>query len=58
MNWNITETPAMELRDSFAIQILNGLLSSYRSVPYQALVRDAYEIADMMIEQRNKKGNE
>ena len=41
-------------RDQMALQILNGLLSGQRGVPYAILVREAYEIADMMIEQSKK----
>lgn len=52
MNPNITESPNLALRDYFAIQILNGLLSSNRGVPYKTLVREAYEIADEMMKQR------
>jgi len=55
MNWTITETPTMELRDQIAVHILNGLLSTQRSGAYVTLVREAYEIADMMLEQRNKE---
>lgn len=57
MNWTITETPTMELRDQIAVHILNGLLSGQRGVPYGTLVRESYEIADMMLEQRNKSTN-
>lgn len=58
MNWTITETPTMELRDKFAIEILNGLLSTNRpGVAYLTLVRESYEIADMMLSQRNIKTN-
>lgn len=63
MTWNITDYPQQSidnknegtLRDKFAIQILNGLLSAQRGVPYGTLVRESYEIADMMLEQRNKE---
>ena len=44
----------LSLRDQMALQILNGLLSGQRGVPYVILVRDAYEIADLMIEQSKK----
>lgn len=44
-------------RDQMALQILNGLLSGQRGVPYGTLVRESYEIADMMLEQRNKVTN-
>ena len=52
MNWTINQT--LSLRDQMALQILNGLLSAQRGVPYAILVREAYEIADMMIEQSKK----
>lgn len=57
MNWNITETPTevLTIRDKFAIQILNGLLSHQRNVHYLTLVRESYEIADMMLQERNKQ---
>jgi len=44
----------LSLRDQMAIQILNGLLSAHRGLPYVTLVREAYEIADLMIEQSKK----
>ena len=44
----------LSLRDQMALQILNGLLSAQRGVPYAILVRESYEIADMMIEQSKK----
>lgn len=50
--WTINQT--LSLRDQMALQILNGLLSAQRGVQYVTLVREAYEIADMMIEQSNK----
>ena len=55
MNWTINQT--LSLRDQMALQILNGLLSAQRGVLYATLVREAYEIADMMLEQRNKVTN-
>lgn len=55
MNPNITESPNLALRDYFAIQILNGLLSGGRAGAYKTLVREAYEIADEMIEGRNNE---
>ena len=57
MNQNTTQTPTMELRDKFAIGILNGLLSTNRGLPYLTLVRESYEIADMMLSQRNNETN-
>ena len=44
----------LSLRDQMALQILNGLLSGQRGVLYATLVREAYEITDMMIEQSKK----
>lgn len=41
----------LSLRDQMALQILNGLLSSQRAVGYITLVREAYEITDLMIEE-------
>jgi hypothetical protein len=52
MNWTINQT--LSLRDQMALQILNGLLSGQRGVLYATLVREAYEIADLMIEQSKK----
>ena len=52
MNWTINQT--LSLRDQMALQILNGLLSAQRGVLYATLVREAYEITDMMIEQSKK----
>ena len=65
MTWNITDYPQqsidkkdeMSIRDKFAIEVLNGLLSTNRGVAYLTLVRESYEIADMMLEQRNKSTN-
>ena len=65
MTWNITDYPQqsidkkneMTIRDKFAIGILNGLLSTNRGVPYLTLVRESYEIADMMLSQRNIETN-
>ena len=50
--WTINQT--LSIRDQMALQILNGLLSAQRAVPYVTLVREAYEIADLMIEQSKK----
>ena len=44
----------LSLRDQMALQILNGLLSAQRATAYVTLVREAYEIADLMIEQSKK----
>ena len=44
----------LSLRDQMALQILNGLLSGQRGIRYDILVHEAYEIADMMIEQSKK----
>ena len=65
MTCNITDDPQQSidtknegtLRDKFAIQILNGLLSANRGIGFLTLVRESYEIADMMLEQRNKSTN-
>ncbi len=54
MNWNITTNENLSLRDQMALQILNGLLSAQRAIAYVTLVREAYEIADLMIEQSKK----
>ena len=51
---DITMNNTLSLRDQMALQILNGLLSAQRGVPYVTLVRESYEIADMMIEQSKK----
>lgn len=44
----------LSLRDQMALQILNGLLSAQRATAYVTLVREAYEIADLMIGQSKK----
>jgi hypothetical protein len=49
----------LSIRDQMAIQILNGLLSSFQVHPmssdrYPTLVLQAYEITDLMIEQSKK----
>jgi hypothetical protein len=45
-----------DLRDCFAMFALNGLLSveNNDTVPYKTLASNAYEIADEMLEARNK----
>lgn len=47
--------PEMTLRDIFAIQILNGLLSHSVVMSDDKLVKRSYEIADAMLSARGQK---
>ena len=46
----------MTLRDWFAGQALNGILSDSSQPKDRAIVRDAYYFADLMIEKRGDEG--
>jgi len=45
----------MDLRDYFAAKAMQGLLSSDVHAPIEEFAKNAYTMADAMIEQRNKK---
>lgn len=46
--------PEMTLRDIFAMQVLNGLLSHSVVMSDDKLVQRSYEIADLMMSARGK----
>ena len=49
------ETPGMDLRDFYAIQIFKGLLpSNFDGVNVMELAEKAYYLADVLFEARNK----
>lgn len=46
----------MKLRDYFAAKALTGIISRFPHNPPTAWVRDAYELADLMLERRREDG--
>ncbi len=50
----VAQLDGMHLRDYFASDALNGILASGKAPDLDALVENAYVIADLMMEQRRK----
>lgn len=46
------DTPGMTLRDYFASQALIGIISKFGYEFYSSAAKDAYDFADMMLDQR------
>jgi hypothetical protein len=53
--WLVTYAEQPTLRDQFAIAALTGLLASCKTHRVDTYVRDAYQMADAMIEARKEK---
>jgi hypothetical protein len=53
---NVTGAVGMELRDYFAAKIMQSILVTGKNLPrnYDLFAKDAYEIADLMMEERDK----
>ena len=51
----MTDTPHKTLRDEFAMAALTGILASNRAVPSEVYARDAYLMADLMLDYRKNK---
>jgi len=51
-----TDEQGMDLRDYFAAKIMQSILVTGKNLPrnYDLFAKDAYEIADLMMEERDK----